>query len=103
MKIGKILMISSTAKVGGGPNNMFSIGKNLNKDFDIFYALPHEENFSFLVPKNNILFISERKILLKDIFSLVKFINKNSIDIIHAHGKGASVLARILVFLLKKN
>ena len=102
MKMCKILMISSTAKVGGGPNNMFSIGKNLNKDFDIFYALPNEEKLSFLVPKNKILFISERKILLKDIFSLVKFINKNSIEIIHAHGKGASVLARILVFMMKK-
>ena len=102
MKMGKILMISSTAKVGGGPNNMFSLGQNLNKYFDILYALPYEKNFSFLVPKNNILFISERKILLKDIFSLVKFIDANSIDIIHAHGKGASILGRILVFLMKK-
>ena len=98
----KILMISSTVKVGGGPNNMFSLGQNLKNNFKIFYAIPYDENFSFQIPKNNILFISERKIILKDIFALIKFININSIDIIHAHGKGASVIARILVIFIKK-
>lgn len=98
----KILMISSTVKVGGGPNHILSLGKNLKNNFKIFYAIPYDENFSFQIPKNNILYISERRILLKDIFALVKFININSIDIIHAHGKGASVIARILVFLMKK-
>tara|TARA_B100000886_G_C20404950_1_gene484301 strand:- start:566 stop:1651 length:1086 start_codon:yes stop_codon:yes gene_type:complete len=98
----KILMISSTAKVGGGPKNMFSLGQNLMNDFDIFYAIPYEESFSSLIPRSNILFISERKIFLKDIFALAKFINNNSIDIIHAHGKGASVLGRILVLFWKK-
>ena len=38
-----------------------------------------------------------------DIFNLIKFIKLNSIDIIHAHGKGAGVLARITnLFLHKK-
>ena len=39
-------MVSSSAKLGGGPKLMFSLGETLSRDFDIFYALPKNENFS---------------------------------------------------------
>ena len=39
---------------------------------------------------------------MKDIFNLKKFIKVNSIDIIHAHGKGAGVISRILRILINK-
>ena len=62
----------------------------------------------FLNPKSEIfdnkkcLNISERKVLLKDIIKLIIFSRKNSIDIIHAHGKGAGLLARIIKIFLNK-
>jgi len=40
--------------------------------------------------------------LLKDIISLVIFFRRNSIDIIHAHGKGAGVIGRIIKIFLRK-
>ena len=50
---------------------------------------------NFLNKKNHI-DISQRKIRILDIVRLIKFVKANSIDLIHAHGKGAGLLGRIL-------
>ncbi len=97
-----ILMVSSSSQLGGGTNHMFSLGKNLNKNFEVFYALPNNKNFSELLNSRNHIAISERKINLLDIYKINKFINKNSIDIIHAHGKGAGLISRCTNFFSKK-
>ena len=52
--------------------------------------------------KKKYLNISERSISLIDIIRLIKFSRKNSINIIHAHGKGAGLLARIIKIFLHK-
>jgi len=90
----KILMISSNADIGGGPNHMFMLGENLNSSFEVYYAVPKNKNFTNLLNFKNYLEISEREINIRDILNLIKFIRKNSIDIVHAHGKGAGALAR---------
>ena len=46
--------------------------------------------------------IAERKLLPIDILKLILFSRKNSIDIIHAHGKGAGIIARIIKIFLNK-
>ena len=92
-----LLMISSTSSLGGGTKHMFSLGENLGEEFKVFYALPINYNFSEILNSENHILISERKITLKDIFNLKNFVKRNSIDIIHAHGKGAGVIARILL------
>ncbi len=76
---------------------MFSLGENLGEEFKVFYALPINYNFSEILNSENHILISERKITFKDIFNLKNFVKRNSIDIIHAHGKGAGVIARILL------
>ena len=97
-----ILMISSSSVIGGGTKHMFSLGNNLGSEFKVFYAIPENTNFvRFLNPGNHI-FISERKLTFKDIFNLNKFLIENSIDIVHAHGKGAGAIARILLIFKKK-
>ena len=96
-------MISSNADLGGGPKQMFSLGENLNSCFHVFYALPKNNNYSKYLNSGNFIEISKRKITLKDIFNLIRFIRVNNVDIIHAHGKGAGVLSRITnLFLHKK-
>lgn len=98
----KILMISSSSSLGGGVKQMYTLGKNLSSDFQIFYAIPKNNNFDNDLNYENHIEISERKIKLKDILKLNNYIKKNSIDLIHAHGKGAGVLARILKLISKK-
>ena len=105
MKLGskiKLLMISSNADLGGGPKQMFSLGKNLNDNFEVFYALPKNSNYLIYLNSKNYIQISERKINIKDVFNLIRFIQKNNIQIIHAHGKGAGVLSRIINLFLQK-
>ena len=95
-------MVSSSAKLGGGPKLMFSLGETLSREFDIFYALPKNENFSVYLKDKKYLFIKERKINFKDILKLAKFVKFHKIDIIHAHGKGASVISRIIKIFVNK-
>ena len=96
-------MISSNADLGGGPKQMFMLGENLNNYFEVFYAIPKSNNFQNFLNKKNNISISQRSINLIDIVNLIKFVRHNSIDIIHAHGKGAGVLSRITnLFVHKK-
>ncbi len=98
----KILMISSSSSLGGGTKHMFTLGEDIKNNFKIFYAIPKNKNFSKYLNEDNFIEISERKISFKDISNLIKFIKLNSIDIIHAHGKGAGALARIVKFFTNK-
>tara|TARA_Y100001978_G_scaffold142571_1_gene127712 strand:+ start:125 stop:1216 length:1092 start_codon:yes stop_codon:yes gene_type:complete len=98
----KILLISSSSKTGGGPSHIFLLEELLRDKFDFYFAMP------LFIPKNKIfdnkkyLAIAERKISLTDITRLIKFSRKNSIDIIHAHGKGAGLIARVIKIFLNK-
>ena len=98
----KILLISASSKTGGGPSHIFLLRDLLNDEYDFYLAMPKiypkNKNFEF----KKYLEIAERKLLLSDIFKLIKFSRKNSIDIIHAHGKGAGLIARIMKLFLHK-
>ena len=94
-----ILMISSSSTIGGGTKHMFSLGRNLSCDFKVYYAIPRNKIFRNYLKSNCHIEISERKLNLFDILRLIKFVKSKSIDIIHAHGKGAGLLARLVVFL----
>ena len=98
----KILLISASSKTGGGPSHIFHLKDILKDEYDFYLAMPK------IYPKNknfdlkNYLEIAERKISLIDILRLILFSRKNSIDIIHAHGKGAGIIARIIKIFLSK-
>ncbi len=97
-----LLMISSSSTLGGGTKHMFDLGKKLNYEFKVFYAIPKNNNFQNFLSSSNHIFICEREINFVDIINLREFIYANSIDIIHSHGKGAGVLGRILRIFVKK-
>ena len=98
----KVLLISSSAKTGGGPSHIFLLKNILKDEFDFYLAMPKFENQIKEFDRKKYLEIAERKILLKDIIRLVLFSKKNSINIIHAHGKGAGLIARIIKIFLNK-
>ena len=66
------------------------------KKFRVFFAIPFSKEYCELLNKKNHIEISQRKIRIIDIIRLIKFVRVNSIDIVHAHGKGAGLLGRIL-------
>lgn len=98
-----VLMISSSSIKGGGPENMFKIGSDLSNKFRIFYAIPQTNEYRGFLNNKNHIKISERKVTVRDILRLIKFIKVNSINIIHAHGKGAGLLGRLLKLFLGKS
>lgn len=106
MKLGskiKLLMITSSADLGGGPKQMFSLGTNLNDSFMVFYALPKNKNYLFYLDSKNYVEISERKINIKDIFNLIRFIQK-IIYKLFMHMEKVLEFCRVLsIFFYKKN
>ena len=68
----KILMISSSGNVGGGPSHIFSLMQNLPKKIKLFLAIPYNKNTKKFI-KNNYhitsISIKERSIYFKDIFN----------------------------------
>ena len=97
-----ILMISSSSSLGGGTNHMFMLGQNLSNEFKVFYAIPKNQNFKKLLDSNSHVAISERKFNLIDILKLMIFVKSKSIDIIHAHGKGAGLIGRMIIIPIRK-
>ena len=59
-------------------------------------------NFENYLDNDFYIEISERKLSFIDILRLVKFVKSKSIDIIHAHGKGAGLISRILIILTRR-
>ena len=90
----KILMISSTSIKGGGPNHIFNLVEMLKGEFDFYFAMP--EISHDCINSYNYISIQERKINLIDFIKMSSFIRRNSIDIVHSHGKGAGAIARLL-------
>ena len=97
----RILSISSSAN-GGGPSHIFLLKELLKDDFDFFLAMPKISKKIKDIEFTKFIEISERKVLFKDLYNLIKFAKKNSVDIIHAHGKGAGLIGRIIKLFLMK-
>ena len=98
----KVLLISASGKTGGGPSHIFLLKEILKDEFDFYLAMPFTDTQINNLNKKKYLNISERKISLIDLIRLIIFSKKNSIDIIHAHGKGAGLISRIIKIFLQK-
>ena len=98
-------MISSSSAKGGGPRHISLLSKYLPKNVLVYYAMPFSKNIErqkIYLENSNYLKIRERNVNFFDLINLIKFINLKKIQIIHAHGKGASIIARILSLICKK-
>ena len=98
----KLLFISASAVTGGGPSHIFNLAELLNDKYHIFYAMPYNQLLEKDLNFKKYLFIKERKISINDIYRIINFSNKHSIDLIHAHGKGAVIIARIVKLFIRK-
>lgn len=95
-----VLIISARADFGGGPKHIYSLVNQLKNKINFYIACPKDypyyDLYSKLITENNIIGIPHRKFRLSNLFSLVRFVQKNNIRIIHSHGKGAGIYSRIL-------
>jgi glycosyltransferase involved in cell wall biosynthesis len=107
--IPRVLHISSRGDYGGGPEHIFRLCEGMLKNsiyISLFVAIPREtpywNRFVELLGEDNCLEIPRRKFSLKSLSDLMCFSRKNRINIVHSHGKGASTLARPLVYFFQK-
>jgi len=100
----KILLITSRADYGGGPEHVLRLLSGLNHDFDFYVACPFEEpyfdRYQKIISEKNVLQIPHRKFRFKDLNRIRYYILKNNIQIIHSHGKGAGIYSRLLAVLI---
>jgi len=98
-----ILLITVRSDIGGGSKHVNSIFENLQNDFNIFIASPKDEPYGTRWAEklnNNFFELPHRKFSLFYLFRLIKFVKKNNIKVIHAHGKGAGIYARLIKIFL---
>jgi len=99
----KILLITSRADHGGGPKHILNILEHLGGDFAFFIACPNDYPYYQLFKKYGPCFyIPHRQISLASIIYLLKKIEKEKIDLIHSHGRGAGLYSRILGLITKR-
>lgn len=98
-----ILFITLRSGWGGAPKHIDLIIQNLFSSYNIFIAAPIEEPYGTewlkQVGKENYFELPYRKFSVLKFFKLRNFVKKNKIQIIHAHGKGAGIYARLLKLL----
>jgi glycosyltransferase involved in cell wall biosynthesis len=96
----KILYITSRADFGGGPMHVDDLIKYFIDFFDVYCASPVEPPYGTKWQSELKRFhhfkLPHRKFTIKDLFALIRFIKQNEIKLIHAHGKGAGVYARLV-------
>lgn len=96
----KILYITSRADFGGGPLHVDDLIKYFIEFFDVYCASPVEPPYGTKWQSELKRFhhfkIPHRKFTTKDLFALIRFIKQNEIKLIHAHGKGAGLYARLV-------
>lgn len=104
MASSKILFITVRADHGGGPKHLDLLINYLSDQFEIFIACPDDEPYYTLWRNNRkvrkMLQIPHRKFTIASFRKLVSFVRANGITIIHSHGKGAGVYARLLKIAL---
>ena len=95
-----ILIITSRADFGGGPRHISSLLNHLIDKINFHIACPQDypyyDIFLSIVSEKRIVPIPHRKFSLLKLISLIKFVKRKKIDLLHSHGKGAGIYSRIL-------
>lgn len=95
----KILYVSLRSDFGGATMHIDQLVQSFDKNYEIYCAAPVEKPYGekWLEKFGNEKFLElpHRSFSVKHLIRLVLFIKRNEIDIIHAHGKGAGIYARL--------
>lgn len=101
----RILLLSSRADHGGGPRHIEYIINETYQNFEFHVACPEEapywSRFQKLVG-NRMVRLPHRQLSLGSLRSVLRYVSYNSIDLIHSHGKGAGLYAKIIKSFTRK-
>jgi glycosyltransferase involved in cell wall biosynthesis len=95
----KILYITLRSGYGGATLHIDQLVQSFDKDIEIYCGAPIEKPYGVKwlekLGMEKFLELPHRSISVKHFIRLIFFIKRNKIDIIHAHGKGAGIYARL--------
>ncbi len=93
-----IMEISCRSDIGGGPEQLFKIISNLKHAFSFYCACPDQEPYYNKIVNEGIpvFKLPHRKFEIRSFLALLKWTKVNDIMIVHSHGRGAGVYARLL-------
>jgi glycosyltransferase involved in cell wall biosynthesis len=95
----KILYISLRSDFGGAPMHIDQLVHNFKNKYEIYCAAPIEKPYGVKwfeeLGNESFIELPHRSFSVKHFVRLIFFIKRNKIDIIHAHGKGAGIYARL--------
>ena len=99
-----ILEISSRSDIGGGPEQLFKIVTSLGEHFRFYCACPDQQPyFDKIVSRKIPVFkLPYRRFEVKSFFRLLKWTRANKISVVHSHGRGAGIYARLLKIFNRK-
>lgn len=99
----RVLMITVRADFGGGPEHIRKLLLNFSEGVEAWVAAPQDkpywDRFVGIVGPERMLPIAHRRFLVQDLVKMLFLVRRCDIEIIHSHGKGAGVYARLLRLL----
>lgn len=94
-----VLLISARADHGGGPRHVLDLLKAFEgKHFSFFIAAPNQEPYwpKFKGLTNETIEIPPRSFSVLAFIKIWRLVQKEKIDIVHSHGRGAGLYSRLL-------
>lgn len=101
----RILLLSSRADYGGGPRHIEMLLEKLKGIYQFHVACPEEppywDRFRKVVG-NRMVHLPHRQMTFSSLRTILQYVQDHSIDLIHSHGKGAGLYAKIIKMLTGK-
>ncbi|MFK4766373.1 glycosyltransferase family 4 protein [Desulfobaculum sp. SPO524] len=102
----KVLLISSRADWGGGPEHVYQLVQNLPSQIVPYVACPLDDTpyaalFALKLGAHRVVHIPHRKFTLGALLHLLSFCRAERIELLHSHGAGGGGYSRLLSRLLR--
>jgi glycosyltransferase involved in cell wall biosynthesis len=99
-----VLLITARADHGGGPRHVLDLLKEFQgSHFEFFIAAPDQEPYGpkFKALTNETVTIPPRAFSFKAFLKIWELVQREKIDIVHSHGRGAGLYSRPLGLLMR--
>lgn len=102
----RIMFSHARVDTGGAPEHAYQLMTALKDQVEFHVACPTDrpyyQRFVALLGQERVIEIPHRKLSISALWKLYREVKKRKIDVMHAHGKGGGVYARLVGFPARK-